>query len=75
MYLTNLYSTNLYLTILGRIQNALIRTQSFQYSSYFGTHPASLFQELKSLMTVWCCEISRIQIQHCRKGEAIKTNF
>ena len=24
---------------------------------------------------VWCYEISLIQIRHCRKGEAIKTNF
>ena len=23
----------------------------------------------------WCCEISWIHIWHCRKGEAIKTNF
>ena len=27
--------------------------QPFQCSSYFGTQAASLFQELKSLMTVW----------------------
>ena len=42
VYLRNLYFRNLYLTIL-RIQNALHRTQQFQYSSYFGTQPASLF--------------------------------
>ena len=48
---------------------------SFQYLSYFGTQAASLFQELKSLMTVWCCEISCIQIRHYKIGEAIKTNF
>ena len=48
---------------------------SFQYLSYFRTQAPSLFQELKSLMTVWCFEISWIQIRHSRKGEAIKTNF
>ena len=31
---------------------------SFQYLSDLETQAASLFQELKSLMTVWCCEIS-----------------
>ena len=30
---------------------------------------------LKSLMTVWCCEISWIQIRLCRAGEAIKRIF
>ena len=49
--LANLYFTNLFLTILRRIQNALIRAQYFHYSSYFGTQAASLFRELKSLMT------------------------
>ena len=34
LYLTNLYLTTLYLTNLRKIQNALIRTQQFQYSSY-----------------------------------------
>ena len=52
-----------------------IRTQWFQYSSYFKTQAAFLFWELKSLMTVWCCEISWIQIRHYRTGEAIKTKF
>ena len=51
VYLANLYFTNLYLTILRRIQSALIRAQYFHYSSYFGTQAASLFWELKSLMT------------------------
>ena len=58
VYLTNLYFTNLYLTNLRRIQNALVRNQQFRYSSYFETEAAFLFQELKSLMTVQCCEIS-----------------
>ena len=35
-----------------RIQNPLIRTQQFQYSSYLETQ-AFLFWELKSLTTVW----------------------
>ena len=52
-----------------------IRTQWFQYSSYFKIQAAFLFWELKSLMTVWCCEISWIQIRHYRTGEAIKTKF
>ena len=54
---------------------SLIRTQYFQYSSYFETQAAFLFWKLKFLMTVWCCEISWIQIRHCRTGEAIKTKF
>ena len=37
MYLTSLYFANLYLTIVTRIQNVLIRTQQIHYSSYFGT--------------------------------------
>ena len=41
--LANLYFTNLYLTILRQIQNALIKTQKFQYSSHFGTQAAPLF--------------------------------
>ena len=52
---------------------SLIRTQWFQYSSYFEIQAEFLFWELKSLMTVWCCEISWIQIRHW--GEAIKTTF
>ena len=40
-YWAYLYLTNL--TNLRWIQNALIRTQSFQYSSYFKTQAASLF--------------------------------
>ena len=52
-----------------------IRTQWFQYSSYFKIQAAFLFWELKSLMTVWCCEISWIQIRYYRTGEAIKTKF
>ena len=51
VYLKNLYFKNLYLTILRQIQNALIRTQWFHYLSCFGTQAASLFWELKSLVT------------------------
>ena len=51
VYLKNLYFKNLYLTILRQIQNALIRTQWFHYLSCFGTQVASLFWELKSLVT------------------------
>ena len=40
---------------------------SFQYSPYFGNQGASLFQELKSLMTVWSCNTSWIQIQKVRQ--------
>ena len=69
MYLTDLYFTSLCLTILK-----CVNYSSFQYLSYFETQAASLFQELKSLMTVSCCEISWIQIRHCKKGETIKTN-
>ena len=52
-----------------------IRTQWFQYSSYFEIQAAFLFWELKCLMTVWCCKISWIQIRHCRTVEAIKRKF
>ena len=52
-----------------------IRTQWFQYSSYFKIQVALLFWELKSLMTIWCYEISWIQIRHYRTGEAMKTKF
>ena len=52
-----------------------IRTQWFQYSSYFKIQAAFLFSELKSLMTVRCCEASWIQIRHYRTGEVIKTKF
>ena len=55
--------------------NPKYNNPSFQYLSYFGTQATSLFQELKSLTSVWCCDISWIQIRHYRKGEAIKTNF
>ena len=68
VYRTNLYFTNLYLKIVRQIKNFLIRTQYFQNSSYFSTQAVSLFYKLKSLMIVWCCEISWIQIWHCRKG-------
>ena len=54
---------------------SLIRTQYFQYSSYFETQAVFLFWKLKFLMTIWCCEISWIQIRHCRTGKAIKTKF
>ena len=39
-YLANLFLTNLNFTNLRRIQNALIRTQSFLYSSYFKSQSA-----------------------------------
>ena len=56
--LTTLYFINLYLTNLRRIQNASVRTELFRYSSYFEIQAAFLYSELKSLMTVRCCEIS-----------------
>ena len=56
--LTILYFINLYLTNLRRIQNASVRTELFRYSSYFEIQAAFLYSELKSLMTVRCCEIS-----------------
>ena len=46
LYLTNLnvyHFTNLYLTNLRQIQNALFRTQQFRYSSYFEIQAAFLF--------------------------------
>ena len=43
VYLTGLYFTNLYLTILKQIQNALIGTQEIHYSPYFETQAGSLF--------------------------------
>ena len=43
VYLANLYFINLYLTLVRRIQNALIKTQWFHYCSYFGTQASSLF--------------------------------
>ena len=42
-YIINLYLTNLYLTNLREIQNALIRTKSFQHSSYFESQATFLF--------------------------------
>ena len=54
---------------------SLIRTQWFQYSSYLKIQAGFLFWELKSLTTVWYCEINWIQIQHCRTRETIKTKF
>ena len=41
VYLTNLYFPNIDLTKLRQIQNALIWTQWFQYSSYFETQATS----------------------------------
>ena len=41
--LTNLCFTNLYLTNVRWIHNALLRTQQFRYSSYFETQAAFLF--------------------------------
>ena len=34
-----------------------------------------LYSRIKISDDVWCCEISWIKIRHCKKGEAIKTNF
>ena len=39
---------------------SLIRTQWSQYLPYLEIQAAFLFWELKSMMTVWCCEISWI---------------
>ena len=54
---------------------SLIRSQCFQYSSYFKIQAAFLFWELKSLITVWCYEISWIQIWHYKTGDTIKMKF
>ena len=74
VYLTNLYFTNLYLTILRRIQNALIRTHHFNICLILELKQ-HLYSRIKISDDVWCCEISWIKIRHCKKGEAIKTNF
>ena len=42
---------------------------------FFETQAVSLFEELKYLKTVRCCEISWIQIWHCTTGEAMKKKF
>ena len=52
IYLTNLYFTNLCLTNLKANPKSSIRTQRFQYLSYFEIQAAFLFWELKSLMIV-----------------------
>ena len=74
VYLTNLYLTNLHLTILRRIQNALSRTHHFNICLILELKQ-HLYSRIKISDDVWCCEISWIKIRHCKKGEAIKTNF
>ena len=76
LYLTNLnvYLTNLHLTILRRIQNALSRTHHFNIYLILELKQ-HLYSRIKISDDVWCCEISWIKIRHCKKGEAIKTNF
>ena len=73
-YLTNLYLTNLHLIILRRIQNALSRTHHFNICLILELKQ-HLYSRIKISDDVWCCEISWIKIRHCKKGEAIKTNF
>ena len=74
VYLTNLYLTSLHLTILRRIQNALSRTHHFNICLILELKQ-HLYSRIKISDDVWCCEISWIKIRHCKKGEAIKTNF
>ena len=74
LYLTNLYLTNLHLTILRRIPNALSTTHHFNICLILELKQ-HLYSRTKISDDVWCCEISWIKIQHCKKGEAIKTNF
>ena len=74
LYLTNLYLTSLHLTILRRIQNALRRTHHFNICLILELKQR-LYSRIKISDDVWCCEISSIKIRHCKKGEAIKTNF
>ena len=74
VYLTNLYLTNLHLTIPRPIQNALSRTHQFNICLILELKQ-HLYSRIKISDDVWCCEISWIKIQHCKKGEAIKTNF
>ena len=74
VYLTNLYLTNLHLTILRRIQNALSRTHHFNICLILELKQ-HLYSRIKISDDVWCSEISWIKIRHCKKCEAIKTNF
>ena len=74
LYLTNLYLTNLHLTILRRIQKELSRTHHFNICLILELKQ-HLYSRIKISDDVWCCEISWIKIRHCKKGEAIKTNF
>ena len=74
VYLTNLYLTNLHLAILRRIQNALSRTHRFNICLILELKQ-HLYSRIKISDDVWCCQISWIKIRHCKKGEAIKTNF
>ena len=74
VYLSNLYLTNLHLAILRRIQNALSRTHHFNICLILELKQ-HLYSRIKISDDVWCCEISWIKIQHCKKGEAIKKNF
>ena len=74
VYLTNPYLTNLHLTILRRIQNALSRAHHFNICLILELKQ-HLYSRIKISDDVWCCEISWIKIRHCKKGEAIKTNF
>ena len=70
----NLYLTNLHLTIIRRLQNALRRTHHFNICLILELKQ-HLCSRIKISDDVWCCEISWIKIRHCKKGEAIKTNF
>ena len=74
VYLTNLYLTNLHLTILRPIENALSKTHHFNICLILGLKQ-HLYSRIKISDHVWCCEISWNKIRHCKKGEAIKTNF
>ena len=74
VYLTNQYLINLHLTILRPIQNALSRTHQFNICLILELKQ-HLYSRIKISDDVWCCEISWIKIQYCKKGEAIKTKF
>ena len=70
----NLYLTNLYLAIKANTKY-INQNTSFQYSSSFETQLASLFQELKYLMTGVMKSAEFKFDNACKKGEAMKTNF
>ena len=74
VYLTNLYLTHLHLTTLRRIQNALSSTHHFNICLILEIKQ-HLYSRIKISDNAWCCEISWSKIRHCKKGEAIKTNF